>query len=153
MEVEMEELLEEVVPSEDLQRFERKYHRELESDGWIRIETKFEYAFCLVRSRYTNDVKRGLMLFENLAHEHPDGRRDYIYHLAFGNARLKNYTEGLKYCRAFLEIESNHQMNLLEAYMRKQSDREIVKAMALAGGTVLFMALGLLGMGLAMVRK
>lgn len=54
------------------------------------------------------------MMFEDLARVHPDGRRDYIYYLAFGNARIKNYSEGLKYCRAFLDIESNDQVRSLE---------------------------------------
>lgn len=54
------------------------------------------------------------MILEELARLHPDGRRDYIYYLAFGNARIKSYSEGLKYCRAFLEIESNDQVRSLE---------------------------------------
>lgn len=59
----MEELLNEIVPQEDLevrkkvcslfsyneklfsfQRFERKYHQELELDGEVTTETKFEYV-------------------------------------------------------------------------------------------------------------
>nr|XP_017109411.2 uncharacterized protein LOC108133841 isoform X3 [Drosophila bipectinata] len=39
----MDELLNEVVPQEDLERFERKYHHELELDGEVTTETKFEY--------------------------------------------------------------------------------------------------------------
>lgn len=54
------------------------------------------------------------MILEELARLHPEGRRDYIYYLAFGNARIKSYSEGLKYCRAFLEIESNDQVRSLE---------------------------------------
>ncbi|XP_032294255.1 mitochondrial fission 1 protein isoform X2 [Drosophila virilis] len=54
----MEELLNDVVPQEDLERFERKYYHELELDGEVSTETKFEYAFCLVRSRYTNDIRK-----------------------------------------------------------------------------------------------
>lgn len=55
------------------------------------------------------------MLLEDLARTHPDGRRDYIYYLAFGNARIKEYSDGLKYCKAFLEIEStNEQVRSLQ---------------------------------------
>lgn len=60
------------------------------------------------------NVNKGIMILEDLCRLHPDGRRDYIYYLAFGNARIKNYTEGLKYCRAFLDIESNDQVRSLE---------------------------------------
>ncbi|KAH8338219.1 hypothetical protein KR074_008442 [Drosophila pseudoananassae] len=148
----MEELLNEVVPQEDLERFERKYHHELELDGEVTTETKFEYAFCLVRSRYTNDIRKGIMFLEELARTHTEGRRDYIYYLAFGNARIKNYDLSLNYCRAFLEIESNEQVRLLEEYIKKQSDKEIAKGMAVAGGAALVLG-GILGLGFAMARK
>lgn len=148
----MEELLNDVVPPEDLERFERKYNHEHELDGEVTTETKFEYAFCLVRSRYTNDIKKGVMILEELARTHPEGRRDYIYYLAFGNARIKNYSEGLKYCTAFLEIESNDQVRALEEHMRKQSDKEVAKGIAVAGGAALVLG-GLLGLGIAMARN
>ncbi|KAL7739031.1 hypothetical protein ACLKA6_001939 [Drosophila palustris] len=148
----MEELLNDVVPPEDLERFERKYNHEHELDGEVTTETKFEYAFCLVRSRYTNDIKKGVMLLEDLARTHPEGKRDYIYYLAFGNARIKNYADGLKYCTAFLEIESNDQVRALEEYMKKQSDKEVAKGIAVAGGAALVLG-GLLGLGIAMARK
>ncbi|XP_017109410.1 mitochondrial fission 1 protein isoform X2 [Drosophila bipectinata] len=148
----MDELLNEVVPQEDLERFERKYHHELELDGEVTTETKFEYAFCLVRSRYTNDIRKGIMFLEELARTHTEGRRDYIYYLAFGNARIKNYDLSLNYCRAFLEIESNEQVRLLEEYIKKQSDKEIAKGMAVAGGAALVLG-GILGLGFAMARN
>ncbi|XP_017019244.1 mitochondrial fission 1 protein isoform X1 [Drosophila kikkawai] len=148
----MDELLNDVVPQEDLEKFEKKYHHELELDGEVTTETKFEYAFCLVRSRYTNDIKKGIMILEELARTHPDGRRDYIYYLAFGNARIKEYTSGLKYCRAFLDIESNDQVRSLEEYIKKQSDKEIAKGMAVAGGAALVLG-GILGLGIAMARN
>ncbi|XP_075151682.1 mitochondrial fission 1 protein isoform X1 [Haematobia irritans] len=148
----MEELLNEVVPQEDLEKFEKKYAHELELDGEVTIETKFEYAFCLVRSRYSNDIRKGIMILEELARIHSEGRRDYIYYLAFGNARIKNYSEGLKYCRAFLEIESNDQVRSLEEYIKKQSDKDMAKGMAVAGGAALVLG-GILGLGIALAKN
>ncbi|EDV98893.1 mitochondrial fission 1 protein [Drosophila grimshawi] len=148
----MEELLNDVVPQEDLERFERKYQQENKVNGEVSIETKFEYACCLVRSRYTNDIRKGIMILEDLAHVHPEGKRDYIYYLAFGNARIKNYTEGLKYCRAFLDIESNDQVRALEEHIKKQSDKEVAKGMAVAGGAALVLG-SIIGLGIAMARK
>ncbi|XP_061399058.1 mitochondrial fission 1 protein [Musca vetustissima] len=148
----MEELLNDVVPQEDLEKFEKKYANEMELDGTVTIETKFEYAFCLVRSRYTNDIRKGIMILEELARVHPEGRRDYIYYLAFGNARIKNYSDGLKYCRAFLDIESNDQVRSLEEYIKKQSDKDMAKGMAVAGGAALVLG-GILGLGIALAKK
>jgi len=148
----MEELLTEVVPQEDLENIEKKYHDEKKLDGDVTTETKFQYAFVLIRSRYTNDVRKGIMLLEELARTHPEGQRDYIYFLAFGNARIKNYTEGLKYCSAFLEIESNDQVRQLEEYIKKQSDKEMAKGMAVATGA-LFALGAIIGVGVAIARK
>ncbi|XP_013109970.1 mitochondrial fission 1 protein isoform X1 [Stomoxys calcitrans] len=148
----MDELLNEVVPQDDLEKFEKKYAHELELDGDVTIDTKFEYAFCLVRSRYTNDIRKGIMILEELARVHTEGRRDYIYYLAFGNTRIKNYSEGLKYCRAFLEIESNDQVKSLEEYIKKQSDKEMAKGIAVAGGAALVLG-GILGLGIALSKN
>ncbi|EDV34889.1 uncharacterized protein Dana_GF16209, isoform A [Drosophila ananassae] len=92
------------------------------------------------------------MFLEELARTHTEGRRDYIYYLAFGNARIKNYDLSLNYCRAFLEIESNEQVRSLEEYIKKQSDKEIAKGMAVAGGAALVLG-GILGLGFAMARN
>ncbi|XP_065358040.1 mitochondrial fission 1 protein [Calliphora vicina] len=148
----MEELLNEVIPQDELEKFEKKYAHELELDGEVSTETKFEYGLCLVRSRYTNDIRKGIMILEDLARIHPDGRRDYIYYLAFGNARIKNYSEGLKYCRAFLEIESNDQVRSLEEYIKKQNDKDMAKGMAVAGGAALVLG-GILGLGIALAKN
>lgn len=48
-------------------------------------------------------------MLEELATKHAEGNRDYIYYLAIGNARLKQYSVSLKYCKAFLQIEPNNQ--------------------------------------------
>lgn len=52
---------------------------------------------------------QGVILLEELATRHAEGNRDYIYYLAIGNARLKQYSVSLKYCKAFLQIEPNNQ--------------------------------------------
>lgn len=52
---------------------------------------------------------QGVLLLEELATRHAEGNRDYIYYLAIGNARLKQYSVALKYCKAFLQIEPHNQ--------------------------------------------
>lgn len=51
-------------------------------------------------------------MLEDLATRHAEGKRDYIYYLAIGNARIKQYSVALKYCKAFLQIEPNNQQVL-----------------------------------------
>jgi len=148
----MEELLHEYVPEEDLQKFEKKYHRELEEQS-VQHSTQFEYAWCLVRSRYNTDIQKGILLLEDLATRHSDGKRDYIYYLAIGNTRLKQYTTALKYCEAFLQIEPNNQQVVtLQEYVKAQLKKETVKGITLAGGAVLALG-GLVGIGFALAKK
>ena len=61
----MEHLLEESVSSEDLKRFETRYHEEL-ATGKATPSAQFEYAWCLVRSKYPADIRKGILLLEDL---------------------------------------------------------------------------------------
>ena len=48
-------------------------------------------------------------MLEDLVTRHAEGNRDYIYYLAIGHARIKQYTVALNHCRSFLQIEPNNQ--------------------------------------------
>lgn len=112
-----------------LQNFEKKYNKELNDNGGkCSPQTTFEYAWSLVRSSYSADIKKvqfsnsnirtqklivdvsqGISLLETLVESHSEGNRDYIYYLAFGNARIKEYGIALKFCKAFLQVEPTNQ--------------------------------------------
>ena len=128
---EMETVLEETVSSEDLKRFEQKYHTELQEGKvstfyfhninlvklpliWIYFllsykvssGSQFEYAWCLVRSRYPADIRKGIILLEDLLKNREEtNKRDYLYYLSIGNTRLKEYATALRFIRALLQIE------------------------------------------------
>ncbi|KAL1377721.1 hypothetical protein pipiens_016066 [Culex pipiens pipiens] len=148
----MEEILNETVPQSDLEKFEKKYNQELQS-GSLTHTTQFEYAWCLVRSNYTNDMKSGITLLEELCKKNPEGKRDYIYYLALAYTRLKEYSTAMKYVQAFLEIEpNNQQVIVLEEYIKKKIDIEGLKGAAMAGGAALVLG-GILGIGFALAKK
>lgn len=148
----MEEILNETVPQSDLEKFEKKYNRELQSDS-LTHTSQFEYAWCLVRSNYTNDMKSGITLLEDLCKKNPEGKRDYIYYLAIAYTRLKEYSTAMKYVQAFLEIEPNNQQVIsLEEYIKKKIDIEGLKGAAMAGGAALVLG-GILGIGFALAKK
>lgn len=150
-----DDILNEVVSPEDLTKFERMYHEELHNGSVSRM-TQFNYSFCLVRSEFCADIRKGILLLEELFKteiEDIDRKRDYLYYLAIGNARIKEYQKSLKYCRAFLAIEpENPQVQHLESVVKKRMETEGLKGIALAGGAVLALG-GLIGLGLAMARK
>jgi fission 1 protein len=61
----MEHLLEESVSSADLKKFETRYLAELNA-GKVSSAAQFEYAWSLVRSKYPADIRKGIMLLEDL---------------------------------------------------------------------------------------
>lgn len=148
----MEEILGQIVSAEDLERFERQYYRELEQ-GDVSHKAQFEYAWCLVRSQYSSDMHKGVVLLEDLCNRNSQGNRDYIYYLAIGNARLKNYSDSLKFIDAFLQVEPNNQQAIsLKEHIRKKMEREGMIGMAVAGGAIMVLG-GLVGIGMALAKK
>nr|KAF6440547.1 fission, mitochondrial 1 [Rousettus aegyptiacus] len=85
----MEAVLNELVSADDLLKFEKKFKSE-KAAGSVSKSTQFEYAWCLVRSKYNDDIRKGIALLEELL---PIGskeeQRDYVFYLAVGNYRLK----------------------------------------------------------------
>ena len=89
----------------------------------VSATSQFEYAWCLVRSRYPSDIRKGIILLEDLfqvrhcflvtneqqqiflQNRDETNKRDYLYYLAIGNTKLKEYATALKYIRALLQVE------------------------------------------------
>ncbi|XP_015275934.1 PREDICTED: mitochondrial fission 1 protein [Gekko japonicus] len=150
----MESVLSEVVAVEDLKRFEKKYNAEL-SSGNVSKGTKFEYAWCLVRSKYNEDIKKGIVLLEDLLSKgNKEEQRDYVFYLGVANYRLKEYEKALKYIRGLLKTEpTNTQALELEKLINKAMQKDGLVGMAIVGGMALGVA-GLAGLiGLAVAKS
>lgn len=48
------------------QKFEKKFQSE-QAAGTVSKSTQFEYAWCLVRSKYNEDIRKGICLLEGEA--------------------------------------------------------------------------------------
>lgn len=135
-------------------RFEKKYNAEL-SSGTVSKGTQFEYAWCLVRSKYNADIRKGVVLLEDLV---PRGckeeQRDYVFYLAVANYRLKEYEQALKYIRGLLKTEpTNTQALELKKLIDKAMQKDGLVGMAIVGGMALGVA-GLAGLiGLAISKS
>ncbi|XP_072548747.1 mitochondrial fission 1 protein-like [Salminus brasiliensis] len=150
----MEAVVEEVVAPEDLEKFEKKYKAELEK-GSVSKDTTFEYAWCLIRSKFSNEIRKGIDLLDDLIHKGTkDDQRDYLFYLAVGNYKLKEYERALKYIRTLLKSEpGNTQALELEKLINKAMRRDGLVGMAIVGGIGLGVA-GLAGLiGLAVAKK
>ena len=135
------------------QKFERVYHEQLRS-SFVTQQAQFEYAWCLVRSKYPADIQKGIILLEDLYCNHSDSeKRDCLYYLAIGNARIKEYSKALAYVRSFLQVEpGNQQVQHLEILIKKKMEKEGLYGMAIAGGVIIGVA-SILGLGIAMAKR
>ncbi|KAA0187403.1 hypothetical protein HAZT_HAZT005285 [Hyalella azteca] len=156
--------------SDDIRKHEEAYNKELMS-GPVSSSTQFNYACFLIQSkkdyllcdifslpacepllllRYPGDVRRGISLLEEL-YQNPDesGKRDYVYFLAVGNARLKDYNQALQYINGLLAVErSNKQVQELKVIIEKRMRGEAVKGAAVAGGVLVGLG-AIVGLGIA----
>ncbi|XP_007938229.1 mitochondrial fission 1 protein [Orycteropus afer afer] len=150
----MEAVLNELVSVDDLLKFEKKFQSEAAA-GSVSKSTQFEYAWCLVRSKYNDDIRKGIALLEELL---PKGskeeQRDYVFYLAVGNYRLKEYEKALRYVRGLLQTEpQNNQARELEHLIDKAMKKDGLVGMAIVGGMALGVA-GLAGLiGLAVSKS
>uniref|UniRef100_A0A1B0CF32 Putative fission protein fis1 n=1 Tax=Lutzomyia longipalpis TaxID=7200 RepID=A0A1B0CF32_LUTLO len=121
----MEEILNEIVPPEKLEKFEKKYQQESEEQN-VTYKTQFEYAWVPGTTSTT---------------------------LATGHTRIREYTVALKYVRSFLQIEPNNQQVItLEQIIKKKMQRDGMIGVAVAGGAALVIG-GILGLEFAMAKK
>ncbi|XP_046905171.1 mitochondrial fission 1 protein [Hypomesus transpacificus] len=149
----MEAVVSDLVAPEDLLKFEKKYNSEL-LKGSVSRETKFEYAWCLIRSKYSADIRKGIVLLEELVQKgSKDDSRDFLFYLAVANYRLKEYEKALKYIRTLLKNEpGNKQAIELEKLIDKALKKDGLVGMAIVGGIGLGVA-GLAGLiGLAVSK-
>lgn len=149
----METVVEETVSVADLKKHEQLYNAEL-AQGKVTVGTQFQYAWCLVRSRYTNDMRRGTVLLEELLNGgSPQVQRDCLFYLGIGNYRLKDYTNALKFVRGLLKIEPNNRQGAdLEKLINKKMKKDGLLGMAIVGGAAVAVA-GLVGAGIALAKR
>ena len=146
------EVLTECIPIEDLKKFEKIYHEQLYKND-VTHKAQFEYAWCLVRSKYPADIKKGIVLLQELFKANEEGQRDYLYYLAIGYARLKEYRKAMSFVNSFLQIEpGNQQVLSLQQAIQKKMDQDGLKGIAVAGGAVLAVG-AVVGVGLALLSR
>ncbi|XP_043539531.1 mitochondrial fission 1 protein [Chiloscyllium plagiosum] len=148
----MEAIVNETISPEDLVKFEKKYNAE-QKQGALSRATQFEYAWCLIRSRYSADIVKGVVILEEI---YPtatkDEQRDYIFYLAVGNYRMKEYEKALKFIRTMLKNEPTNQQGLeLEKLINKKMQRDGLLGMAIVGGAIVGLAgmAGLIGLAVS----
>ncbi|KAF7555123.1 hypothetical protein G7046_g6631 [Stylonectria norvegica] len=98
-----------------------QYDKEGEMVG---VQTKFNYAWGLVKSNQRTDQQLGVRLLSEIFRLSPERRRECLYYLALGNYKLGNYGEGRRYNDLLLDKEP---ANLQAANLRQLIDDKVAK--------------------------
>ena len=90
----------------------------------------------MVRSDESSDVRKGVVLLEDLYTKgSEEEKRDYIYYLALGHTKLKDYQKAKKFIDAILYKEPNNGQALeLKALVDDRLRKDGLLGMALVGG-------------------
>lgn len=150
----MEDIIEGNLTNEEILKASQTYEKAKEAGGEAEITARFQYAYALLRSSHSQDMKHGVNLLENLYYEgSQSARRDYLYYIAVGQTRLKNYNLALDCTEQFLQYEpNNHQALKLKGYIKERLTKDGLIGMAITGGAAL--ALGsLVALGLSLAKK
>jgi len=127
-------------PSE-LAVLQAQYEKEGEFVG---IQTKFNYAWGLIKSATREEQQRGVQLLSDVFRTSPDRRRECLYYLAMGHYKLSNYSEARRYNDILLDYEPDNMQALsLKTLVDDKVQREGLVGVAIVGGLAL--AAGVVG--------
>ncbi|CAG8458778.1 2376_t:CDS:2 [Paraglomus occultum] len=132
----------------ELEVLRKCYQRELPE---ATTQTKFNYAWGLVRSRKQSHNKEGIKLLYEIYNESRERRRECLYYLALGHYKVGEYRSAKDHNNQLLQLEPNNQQALsLAEVIDEKVNREGIIGAAITGGLV---ALGALIVGLIAKRR
>ncbi|CAL5868168.1 uncharacterized protein PFLUO_LOCUS2392 [Penicillium psychrofluorescens] len=125
----------------ELQVLRAQYEKE---GDYVGIQTKFNYAWGLIKSNTRPDQQEGVRLLSEIFRAAPERRRECLYYLALGNFKLGNYGEARRYNDLLLEHEpANLQAASLGSLIDDKVAKEGLMGIAIVGG--LAVAAGVVG--------
>ena len=120
----------------ELQVLHDQYDAEAAS-GHITTQTKFNYAWALIKSTQRHQMLQGVALLTDIYRTDPPRRRECLYYLALGHYKLSNFDEAKRFNALLLEREPNNsQAQSLHALIEQGIAKEGYIGMALLGGAV-----------------
>jgi len=105
---------------------------QLEYDQWkntrktIPKQIRFDYSWSLIRTKDKRLIAEGVGILSDLYRLGSEAeKREYVYYLAVGNAKLHNFVTALKFCDAILTLEpKNHQAKALRRFVKGRMIRD-----------------------------
>jgi len=119
---------------EELEVLRLQYQKEL-SQGHVTVQSKFNYAWGLVKSLQRRDQEEGVKLFQDIYRAEPQRRRECLYYLALGYYKLGDYEAAKRFNALLTEKEpTNLQAQSLAQLIDRAVTREGYVGLAIAGG-------------------
>ncbi|KAJ3541182.1 hypothetical protein NMY22_g3992 [Coprinellus aureogranulatus] len=138
---------------DELEVLRLQYQKEL-SQAHVTIQTKFNFAWGLVKSPIREHQVEGVRLLQEIYRAEPTRRRECLYYLALGHYKLGNYDEARRFNSLLMEKEpANLQAQSLGQLIENKVAREGYVGMALAGGAAAVGAILLAGLIRRATRK
>ncbi|KAI9490973.1 mitochondrial fission 1 protein [Zychaea mexicana] len=104
---------------------------------YVTIQTKFNYAWSLIRSADRQQIGEGIQLLTEIFHDSPERRRECLYYLAIGHYKIGNYSEARKFNLELLKHEPrNEQARDLDRRIDEKVSKEGAIGLAIVGGVV-----------------
>ncbi|CAE6519386.1 unnamed protein product [Rhizoctonia solani] len=131
---------------EELSVLRIQYEKEL-SQGYVSVQTKFNYAWGLVKSHRREHQLEGVQLLLEIYRAEPARRRECLYYLALGHYKMGNLEDARKFNALLLSKEpTNMQAQSLAQLIDNSTARDGYIGMGLAGGAAVVGALLLAGL-------
>lgn len=120
-------------------------HQQVLSEGGdvASIQSKFNYAWGLIKSSDTDDQRFGIKLLTDIYKESPMRRRECLYYLAIGCYKLGEYTMAKRYADALKSHEPDNQQAItLKAMIDKKISMQSIKGIAIISAGIAAIATG-----------
>ncbi|KAG2011598.1 mitochondrial fission 1 protein [Coprinopsis cinerea AmutBmut pab1-1] len=130
---------------DELEVLRLQYQKEL-SQAHVTTQTKFNYAWGLVKSPIRDHQIDGVRLLQDIYRTEPTRRRECLYYLALGHYKMGNYEEAKKFNALLMEKEpANLQAQSLNQLIDNKIAKEGYIGMAIVGGAATLGAILLAG--------
>ncbi|KAJ8462890.1 hypothetical protein ONZ51_g10615 [Trametes cubensis] len=134
---------EESLSFDELEVLRLQYQKEL-SQSHVTVQTKFNYAWGLVKSPMREHQVEGVRLLQEIYRAEPARRRECLYYLALGHYKMGNYEEARRFNALLLDKEpSNLQAQSLASLIDQRVTQEGYIGMAIVGGVAALSTLAL----------
>ncbi|KAJ2822466.1 mitochondrial membrane protein [Coemansia erecta] len=119
---------------DELLVLQRQFERELPR---ARVQTKFNYAWGLIKSTSKREQRLGVNLMHEIYNEHAERRRECLYYISIGYYKMGEYANARVYIEQLLALEPrNAQARSLRQLIDDKVSRDGLIGLAVSGGAI-----------------